>query len=135
MDRTGMFYVYLSLAAAETVALMWLSLLPSVYSVPSGGPLRPGDIEHFAAYAAYGFLWRRVILNMAGAREGGKRTALYGIALPAAIGSLVGGASEAVQMLVPFRTADPLDLLADAAGSLFGSAVAPMIWNAFKRRI
>ena len=122
--KTGRkFYVYLSLAIAETIFLVWFSFFPSVSVVPQENFLRPGDSEHFAAYAVYGFLWSGIFIFRIRMKKLRNRLLLT-IAAPPLIGSLVGGACEAIQFFVPTRTADMLDWAFDALGSLVGAAMA-----------
>lgn len=56
MNEKTKLCIFLFPAIAETIALFWFSMLPSASFINSGG-LRLGDIEHFAAYLVYGFLW------------------------------------------------------------------------------
>jgi len=123
MNHDKKFYACLSLALAETIALLWFSALPSVETIPTGGFTRPGDLDHFAAYAVYGFLWAGVFRFLAKPSKTGRRE-IFLLLLPVIIGSAVGAASEAMQLFVPTRTADVLDWLTDTAGSSLGAVVA-----------
>jgi len=119
MARERRFYIYLSLAIAETIALVWFSFLPSVGFIGVGAPLRPGDLEHLAAYSVYGFLLSRVF----GFLGKGKKI-LFTLVLPLMVGSCVGVACETIQLFVPTRVADALDWLIDTLGSLLGAVLA-----------
>ena len=131
--KTGRkFYIYFLFALAETLALVWFSLLQSAGFVQTGGFLRLGDLEHFLAYAVYGFLWQRVFLNRHIATKGSRGPALiFGIFLPLAIGSLVGAFCETMQFFVPTRVADPMDWAVDTLGSFCGAAAASKLRNLF----
>lgn len=121
------FYFYLLLAAAETIALVWFSFLPSVEFARTGAPLRPGDLEHFVAYGVYGFLLSRLFGHFAG-----RRKFLFTLILPLAVGSLVGLTCETIQLFVPTRTADALDWAMDALGAFCGAALGTKLASKFK---
>ncbi len=126
------FCICLFLALAETIFLVWFSFLPSVSVVTPEVLLRPGDLEHVAAYAVYGFLWAKVLGHY---WTDARKRALLALLLPAAIGSLVGGGCEFIQMFVPTRTADVMDWLADTLGSLLGALVAVKIEAVFTSKL
>jgi hypothetical protein len=131
MNHDKKFYAYLSLAVAETIALIWFSSIPSAEFVPTGVLLRPGDLEHFIAYSVYGFLWSRVFVNFNEIRGKRENRILFGLILPLLIGSVAGAACETIQLFVPTRVADMLDWAIDAFGSFFGAAIASKFKNLF----
>lgn len=131
MKADKKFYVYLSLAIAETIVLLWFSFIPSISFVPSGGFLRLGDLEHFVAYSVYGFLWSGGFAVFNKIRKKEKNRILFSLVLPLAIGSLVGALCETIQFFVPTRTADMFDWSADTLGSFFGAAIASKFKNLF----
>jgi hypothetical protein len=124
MAKPGKFHFYLSLALAETIALVWFSSIPSAGFVGTGGLLRTGDLEHFVGYAAYGFLWSMAFAARTRTFKTKGSAILYTVVLPAVLGALVGASCELIQIYVPTRVADPLDFAIDAAGSLCGALAA-----------
>jgi len=125
MVRGNRFYIFLSLVIAETITLLWLSFLPSVPAVRTG-IFRLGDLEHLIAYAVYGFLLNRVFSYNSRTK---KQQLLFAVILPFAVGSLVGGVCETIQLFVPTRVADVLDWGIDTFGSLAGAAVISKFKN------
>jgi VanZ family protein len=123
--------ILLMLAITESVALVWFSVLPSIEVVPAAGLLRPGDLEHFAAYSVYGFLWAGVFGYTARSSKGRNRMMIAGFIFPFAIASAMGAFCEALQLFVPTRTADVLDWLIDSLGATFGIAVASKMKSLF----
>ncbi|MFH1237531.1 MAG: VanZ family protein [Candidatus Aenigmatarchaeota archaeon] len=126
MKNTIKALIFLSLALAETLALIWFSLQPSAAFVPGVGFLRLGDLEHLAAYAVYGFMWSAFLLTYKK-----KPGVAMAILLSLAIGSAIGALCETLQFFVPTRVADPLDWAIDSAGSLCGAAAAVKAKNLF----
>ncbi|MCX6817914.1 MAG: VanZ family protein [Candidatus Aenigmarchaeota archaeon] len=124
-DKTKAF-IFLSLAIAETLVLVWFSLQPSAAFVPSAGFLRSGDLEHLVAYVVYGFMWSAFFLTYK-KRPGVAMTILLSLA----IGSAIGALCETLQLFVPTRVADPLDWAIDSLGSLCGAAAAVKARNLF----
>jgi len=125
MLRNNKFYIFLLLVITETIALLWLSFFPAVPAVRTG-IFRLGDLEHLIAYAVYGFLLNRILSYNNKAR---KRQLLFAVILPFAIGSLVGGVCETIQLFVPTRVADVLDWGIDAFGSLAGATLTSKFKN------
>jgi VanZ family protein len=105
-------YLYLALVVAETFVIFWFSFLPGVDFVETG-VFRLGDLEHFIAYGVYGFLLSRVLRYFVK----GWKVVLVSIV----IGSAVGGLSEGVQFLLPYRVGDAIDWGVDALGSFVGA--------------
>mgnify|MGYP000697259071 CR=1 FL=1 len=99
-------------------AALWLVVIFILTSLPA--PVLPevrfrhaDKLIHFAIYLPLGFLLARAF------RERGARALLYAAALCLAAASC----DELHQILVPGRSADILDLLADLAGGLAGAAL------------
>jgi glycopeptide antibiotics resistance protein len=107
--------LYLALAVLETTGLVCFSFLPFIGFVRTG--LRLGDLEHFIAYAVYGFLVNRTHSCLA---PDSKRKIL----IAAVAGSLVGGLCETIQFFLPYRTADITDWFIDTTGSFAGAALS-----------
>lgn len=105
------FYVFLFLAIAETLLLLWFSFLPGVDLIVTGF-LRVGDLEHFLAYGIYGFL----LGNLFRYFTNNKKAILFSFL----VGSAVGGISEGIQLFLPYRAGDAIDLAVDSVGSFFG---------------
>ena len=114
MKLDNKFYVYLVLVVAETVAIFWFSFLPAVDFVETG-VLRVGDLEHFIAYGVYGFLLSRVLRYFVK----GWKVVLISIV----VGSVVGGLSEGVQFVLPYRVGDAVDWGVDTFGCFVGAMV------------
>jgi len=129
MKKDFKFWIFFSLAALETIILFWFSVLSSVGTIETGF-MRLGDLEHFIAYAVYGFL-----LNQVAGYYMNRRRALIVSVL---IGSFVGGLSESIQHFIPYRTGDVLDWAADTIGSFAGALVSsgfkPFFINKLKPR-
>ena len=126
MKQRTLACIFISLAIAETLALVWLSLQPSADFLPRVGFLRLGDLEHLAAYVVYGFMWSAFFLTHK-KRPGVAMTILISLA----IGSAVGALCETLQFFVPTRVADPFDWAIDSLGSLCGAAAAVKAKNLF----
>lgn len=100
-------------------AALWLLLVTAALLMPHI-PAPPGGIVgldkgvHFVLFLVLALLWKRAW----GARPGASRRVL-------AAGLAYGALTEALQYLLPIgRSAELLDLLADAAGLLAGLAAA-----------
>jgi VanZ family protein len=92
------------------------------YSAMSEPPLPPGigdKTQHFLAYAGLGAVTLRATSGgaLAGLRGGAALTAWV-------ISTIYGASDEVHQRFVPGRTADLLDLRADAVGAAAGIVVA-----------
>lgn len=114
MKSDNRFYLFLSLLIAETFVIFWFSFAPSVDFVQTG-IFRPGDFEHFIAYSFYGFFLFAVLRRFTG-----RKGALF---FSIILGSVVGGMSEGVQFLLPYRIGDVIDLAFDACGSSAGACL------------
>jgi len=97
---------------------LWFVLIFILTSLPA--PILPeirishaDKMIHFAVYLPLGFLLARSF------RQRGPRALLYAVGLCLAAASC----DELHQILIPGRSADVLDLLADLAGSLTGGAL------------
>jgi len=115
MKLNNKFYIFLFLAVAETVAIFWYSFLPVVDFVETGF-LRLGDLEHLIAYSVYGLLLQRVSGYFLGRKQS--------VILSILIGSVVGGMSEVVQHVLPYRTGDMIDWAVDILGSAIGGTLS-----------
>ena len=111
MEIDRKFYVYLSLVVLGTFVLLWFSFLPSIDFVRIDF-MRLGDLEHFVAYAVYGFLLHRVFRYFLSGKES--------VLLSIVIGSLIGGLCETIQYLLPYRVGDVIDWGVDVLGSFVG---------------
>lgn len=124
-EGTIKFSVIAFLIAAETALIIWFSLSPYTVAVETGFS-RPGDAEHLAAYFVYGFLWRKFL----GRFSGGRKVLI----LPVLFGLLLGGFCEGLQFILPYRSGDLIDLIADASGAFLG-AVTVQYLNFKERKI
>jgi len=90
--------------------------------------LFPGadKVVHLGLYSVLGLLTSRALLLF---REG---PVLVRVLAAAMIGTTYGALDEVHQMFVAGRTAEVLDLVADAAGSLLGAAA--WAWLVLRRR-
>ena len=97
-----------------------MALLFAASAAPDTGVVTESlsdKVLHVAAYAPLGFLMLRAL-------TGGRLAAItWSRALSAAALSILYGLTDEIhQLYVPGRTADPLDLLADAVGAALGVA-------------
>lgn len=106
------FGILLVLVLAETVFILWLSVVPA-FGVVEAGFFRPGDLEHVLAYAVYSFL----VFLLSRHFTSGRKLFLFSFMA----GSLLGGVSEILQLTVPYRSGELLDFSVNVAGSLAGS--------------
>ena len=98
--------VWLTLGRMGIVAVIVLSLLP-LPQIPAVPP--QGDkIEHVLAYAVLTFWYSQLCADA-------RALAWRAVAFAA-----LGGALEIVQGMTPYRSAEWLDFVADAAGALLG---------------
>ena len=113
-SKTKAFWICLALLIAESLGLIYMSFLPAVSVVPAGF-LRPGDLEHFAAYAIYGSL----LVGVLGQKFKGNVL----IMMCLAVGFFVGCLTEIIQFFVTYREADIIDCFVDGLGVLVGSVI------------
>ncbi len=116
MGKNFKFYIYLALFLAETIVLLWFSFIPSFATVETDF-MRGGDVEHFIAYLVYAFIFSRLMINLGH----GKRKILL---LPILAGFFVGTLCETIQLFVPTRVMDIIDVLVDTAGAMVGSWIS-----------
>jgi VanZ family protein len=114
--------IYFVFVILETIGLVCFSFIPSIGFIRT--VLRLGDLEHFIAYAVYGFLVNRALVCFA---CNNKRNIL----IAAMAGSLVGGLCETIQFFVPYRTADAIDWAIDTIGSFAGAALSSRFKDRF----
>lgn len=99
------------------VAVMLAALL---LPVPRAPDYVPGDFDKLAHIGLFAGL---ALLAAWNARGGRGRRVL--VALGAAI--LLGALTEALQGVLPYRTGDPLDMVADLAGGLTGGLLGSLM--------
>jgi VanZ family protein len=102
-------------------ALYWATLFVLTHvPIYVQGPVRHFDkFVHFFAYAGLG-------AGMIGVLPVAWRRRALGLLLAIAVACLYGVIDEAIQGLVPGRTADAIDWCADAAGAVVG---ATLVWT------
>jgi VanZ family protein len=105
-----------------------LIFIQSHHSVPEEVPSWTflDKVLHMAGYGLFGALFYRAY----GSRR--KKYSTRRLAITSVVATVLYGLSDEVhQYFVPFRTADPLDLLADAIGGVIGvlvyRAISPFI--------
>lgn len=98
-------------AAVWAAAILWLATRPAD-ELPAWDLRGLDKIIHFAVYAVLAWLVRR-----AGPAGGAGPAVAVAVAIAVAHGALV----EWLQMRVPGRSAEGLDLLADATGAVVGA--------------
>ncbi len=104
-----------------------LIFLLSSRPVPEAVPHVPllDKLLHLLLYAGLGWLCCRALApssSAATATENGRSgTAWRSVALSGLLSTIYGISDELHQMAIPTRSADPLDVLADLAGSLAGA--------------
>jgi len=116
--------------------LLWAVVIFVLSSVPGASYPRarlPGadKIAHFFLYGTMGALCARALLlrRTAAATPVPLRTRLLVLAGAVALATFYGVSDELHQLLVPGRSADWRDALADALGALAGGAVALRVWS------
>ena len=103
-----------------------LIFIQSSYSVSQSLPSITylDKLAHAAAYALLGFLVFRAFQS-----TGTRKSAVQLVILSALASSLYGISDEIHQHFVTSRTADIMDVLADAAGSFLGAVAAQFFLN------
>ncbi len=112
----------------------WIALFVATH-VPMPDPIRHvshGDkLAHFAAYAGLAYLFAFALQ--------GRKVSLLGYACVLGVVATYGVADEWIQSLIPSRTADIKDWIADVAGGIAGISAhlaTALAWTAvFPRRI
>ena len=98
------------LGAAIVAAIIYLSTARVDLPSPGEGS---DKIEHALAYGVLTWWWSQIVVS----RRGRAVLLVAGVTL--------GVALEITQSFIPYRSAEVLDAVADAAGALIGWAVAP----------
>jgi VanZ family protein len=103
-------------------ALIWV--VGSLPMAPPGAEHVSDKTLHAIAFGIFAWLASRAVrvLRPAGSRAG---ALLAGFAASVAL----GGGLELWQMLLPYRSAEWLDFLADALGALLAVALAAIVWR------
>lgn len=91
--------------------IFWSSSLP-VPPVLEGLPAGSDKVAHLIEYGILSYLLTRALRGTSPGRHPGRMAVVVVL-----ITSLYGAFDEFHQSFVPFRTVDPLDVLADAAGA------------------
>jgi VanZ family protein len=102
------------------------SHLPSPIELPEVSHV--DKLLHLAAYGLMAVLFYRTYLS--GWPRARKRRLLWASAVSAA---LFGLSDEIHQFFVPYRTADPLDFLADSVGAFLGAAAYQRLFDPDRR--
>ena len=98
------------------------SSYPATQSLPSIPHM--DKLAHTGAYALLGFLFFRVFQTTSI-----QKNAVLLVIFSALASSLYGISDEIHQYFVPSRTADIMDVLADAAGSVLGAVTGQLFLN------
>jgi len=98
------------------------SSYPATQSLPSIPHM--DKLAHTGAYALLGFLFFRVFQTTSI-----QKNAVLLVIFSALASSLYGISDEIHQYFVPSRTADIVDVLADAAGSVLGAVTGQLLLN------
>ena len=98
------------------------SSYPVIQSLPSIPHM--DKLAHTGAYALLGFLFFRVFQTTSI-----QKNAVLLVIFSALASSLYGISDEIHQYFVPSRTADIVDVLADAAGSVLGAVTGQLLLN------
>mgnify|MGYP001825626037 CR=1 FL=1 len=98
------------------------SSYPATQSLPSIPHM--DKLAHTGAYALLGFLFFRVFQTTSI-----QKNAVLLVIFSALASSLYGISDEIHQYFVPSRTADIMDVLADAAGSVLGAVTGQLLLN------
>ena len=109
------FLIYRAPIVAYMALVFWLSANPMPERMPQYWQI--DKLYHFCAYLVMGLLWARAITNgRAGRPWMGELVAA--VVITVAFGALV----EVYQSLLPYRTGDVVDAVANGAGGLAGVA-------------
>jgi VanZ family protein len=120
MTERGRTALFAALALAWAALIFWASSRPNPFPFLPSGLLSKDKLLHAAAYAVLAAL-------VLGALASGRRRVLGAIVLAAFLATAYGASDEWHQSYVPSRDPDPNDVVADAAGAVFGAAVAAVI--------
>jgi VanZ family protein len=115
--------------------LVWAATIFALSSFPGSTYPRTNvpqadKIVHFILYGTMGTLCARALLlrRKANPAPPAARTRLLVLATAVALATLYGVSDELHQLLVPGRSADWRDALADAVGALGGGVLALLVW-------
>ena len=114
------------------LALLWLAVMAALASTPSPQDPSSGALSN-AVHAMQYAVFVLIVVSFA-------RTALPRLPAPAllalagSVALLVGAGQEWYQSLLPYRQADPVDLLYDAAGAAGGLFVWSLVAVIRQRR-
>jgi hypothetical protein len=124
-DNRSKFWSHLFPLYAYTLVMFVVCTVP--VAVPQHGGLWTDKTDHFAAFAVFEILAERALRSRAQhtAKQSLLRRHLWAIALSA----LYGGVVEAWQGMVPWRSMELLDWVADVLGALLGA----VIYGGFQR--
>ena len=102
---------------APIVAYMALVLALSVNPMPERIPdyWQMDKLYHFGAYLVMGLLWARALTNGRAGRPG-----MWVFVAAAVITVMFGGLVEVYQSLLPYRTGDVIDAVANGTGGFVG---------------
>ncbi len=93
------------IASSYTLAIIYLSITPNDFIAQHVSVFDPKKIVlHFFSYAFLSYLWFRSVKNY--------KTPIF-------IALFIGILTETLQIFIPSRFFDPLDMLANICGSLF----------------
>lgn len=118
--RTKIFVFYWLPVILYCLLIFIQSSYPATRSLPSIPHM--DKLAHAGAYALLGFLFFRLFQS-----TGIWKSAVLLVIFSALASSLFGISDEIHQHFVPSRTADIMDVMADAAGSLLGAVTALII--------
>lgn len=116
--------VHLGLLVATCIVVSYLALMPAPPPPPSHW-FGFDKVAHFGCWAALAFLVVPLLPQRAANRRL-QRT--WSVATGLSV--LHGGLVEVIQIPVPGRTGDILDLVADALGAACGAGLAIWLWGA-----
>lgn len=120
--RTRIFVFYWLPVILYCLLIFIQSSYPATDSLPAIPYM--DKLAHAAAYALLGFLFFRLFQT-----TGIQKSAVLLVTLSALASSLYGISDEIHQYFVPSRTADIMDVLADAVGSVLGALTAQLLLN------
>ena len=119
---------------AKLIIFYWLPVIlycllifiQSSYPATDSLPTFPhaDKLVHAAGYALLGFLFYRAY------GKTGLRRQTFRLLIVSGLSAMLYGISDEIhQSFVPSRTADIIDMIADAAGGFMGAAAAWMVWR------
>ena len=106
--------------------ILWATLRPPL-AIPLLFPFQD-KVGHFLGFAAFGFFLKRALTVRSAARQ--RSLSFYGIGIVATLAV----ATETLQLVVPKRSFELLDLAADILGGVIGVWIAVVAVSGRKRR-